>query len=88
MEGPLNTGEDAALTCRVGKGDTPLTLEWTFEGRPVTADMGVLVIPAGPRISVLTIASVGADHSGEYACIATNAVGSASHTAVLTVKGQ
>ncbi|KAF0295703.1 Titin [Amphibalanus amphitrite] len=86
MEGPLNTGEDAALTCRVGKGDTPLTLDWAFEGRPVTPDMGVLVIHAGSRISVLTIESVEAAHSGAYTCTAANAVGNVSYTAHLTVK--
>ena len=88
MEGPLSTGEDAALTCRVSKGDSPLTLEWSFNGRPVTDDMGVLLIQAGSRISVLTIESVAAGHSGLYRCTATNAVGQASHTARLTVKGQ
>ena len=88
MEGPLSTGEDAALTCRASKGDAPLTLEWTFEGRPITADMGVLVLRAGSRTSFLSIESVGAAHSGEYTCTATNAVGEASHTARLTVKGQ
>ena len=88
MDGSLSKGRDVALTCSVGKGDSPLNLEWTFKGRPVTSDMGVMVIPAGSRISVLTIESVGADHSGEYTCTARNAVGKTTHTAILTVKGQ
>ena len=87
MEGPLSTGEDAALTCRVSKGDSPLTLEWTVNGQPVNTDMGVLVLRAGSRINLLTIESVGAAHSGLYTCTATNAVGEASHTTRLTVKG-
>ena len=88
MDAPLSTGSDAALTCSVAKGDTPMTIEWTFEGRSVTPDMGVLVVRAGSRISVLTIESVGAHHSGEYRCTASNAVGNSSHTATVTVKVQ
>ena len=88
MDTPLSTGRDAALTCSVAKGDTPMAIKWTFNGQVVTADMGVLVLLAGSRTSVLTIESVGAAHSGEYTCTATNAVGEATHTAQLTVKGQ
>ena len=88
MDTPLSTGRDAALTCSVAKGDTPMTIEWTFESRPITDDMGVLILRAGSRTSFLSIESVGAAHSGEYTCTATNAVGEASHTARLTVKGE
>ena len=88
LEAPLSTGEDAALTCRASKGDTPMTITWTFEGRPVTSDMGVKVISAGFRTSFLTIQSVGAAHSGEYTCTVANDVGNASESARLTVKGQ
>ena len=87
MDAPLSTGRDAALTCSVAKGDTPMTIKWTFEGRPVTSGMGVLVLPAGSRTSFLSIESVEAAHSGQYTCTASNAVGEASHTARLTVKG-
>ena len=90
MDTPLSTGRDAALTCSVAKGDTPMTIEWTFEGRPVGmgSDMGIRVLSAGPRTSFLAIQSVGAAHSGIYTCTATNAVGEASHSARITVKGQ
>ena len=87
LEAPLSTGEDAALTCRASKGDTPMTIKWTFNDRPITPDMGVQVISAGSRTSFLTIESVGAAHSGNYKCTATNAVGQASNSARLTVKG-
>ena len=88
LEAPLSTGEDAALTCRASKGDTPMTIAWAFDGRPVTPDMGVQVISAGSRTSFLTIQSVGAAHGGKYTCTATNALGEASQSARLTVKGQ
>ena len=87
LEAPLSTGEDAALTCRASKGDTPMTISWTFNGQPVADGMGVRVISAGSRTSFLTVESVQAAHSGEYTCTATNAVGKASSSARLTVKG-
>ena len=87
MDAPLSTGRDAALTCSVAKGDTPMTIEWTFNGRPITSDMGVLTFLAGSRTSFLSIESVGAAHSGFYRCTASNAVGEASHMTRLTVKG-
>ena len=87
LEAPLSTGEDAALTCRASRGDTPMTISWTFGGQPVADDLGVRVISAGSRTSFLTIESVEAAHSGKYTCTATNAVGKASGSARLTVKG-
>ena len=87
MDTPLSTGRDAALTCSVAKGDTPMTIEWTFEGRPLGSNMGIRVLSAGPRTSFLAIQSVGAAHSGTYTCTATNAVGLTSHSARITVKG-
>ena len=88
MDAPLSTGRDAALTCSVAKGDTPMTIKWTFEDRPVVDLQGVRVISGGSRNSFLTIESVSADHSGLYTCTATNAVGQTSHSARLTVRGQ
>ena len=88
MDAPLSTGRDAALTCSVAKGDTPMTIEWTFEGRPVEELQKVRVISGGSRNSFLTIESVDGSHSGLYTCTATNAVGAAVHSARLTVKGQ
>ena len=87
MDAPLSTGRDAALTCSVAKGDTPMTIEWTFEGRPVGGDTGIRVLSAGPRTSFLAIQAVGATHSGVYTCTATNAIGEASHSARIIVKG-
>ena len=87
LEAPLSKGEEAALTCRASKGDTPMTISWAFDGRPVAGDAGVQVFSVGRRTSVLSIQSVEADHSGLYTCTATNAVGEAQHSARLTVKG-
>lgn len=87
MDAPLSVGRDAALTCTVYRGDTPLSIVWTVDGGPVSALPGVRVLAAGSRTSLLTIESVGAAHSGEYTCTASNAVGEAAHSAYLAVKG-
>ena len=63
-----------------------MNITWTFNGGPVV-DLGVRVISAGSRSSFLSVEAVGAAHTGLYTCTATNAVGSASHTARITVKG-
>ena len=87
LETPLSTGEEAALTCRASKGDTPMRLRWRFEGRPVAGDAGVQVFSVGRRTSVLSIQAVAAGHSGLYTCTAANAAGEARHSARLIVKG-
>ena len=81
-------GQEAALTCRASKGDTPMSLSWTFDGRPVDSTAGVQLVGVGRRTSVLSIQAVAAHHSGQYTCTATNAVGAARYSARLTVKGQ
>ena len=88
VDAPLSSGENVALVCSVKKGDTPLNITWAFNGGPVSEALSVRVIPTGTRSSFLSVESVGAAHSGLYTCTAANAVGSASHTARITVKGQ
>ena len=88
VEAPLSVGRSATLVCNAFRGDPPLTLTWSQDGRPISDAAGARVVDAGFRTSVLTIEAVTAGHSGEYTCTATNAVGDASHTARLTVKGQ
>ena len=85
--GALSLGQDTALTCNVLLGDLPLTISWTLDGASVDGLSGVRVISAGPRMSILTLQAVGADHSGMYMCTAGNEVGEATHSAQLTVKG-
>ena len=88
IEGALSLGQDTALTCNVLRGDLPLSISWSLDGRGVDQLSGARVISAGPRMSILTLQAVGADHSGLYTCTAANAVGKATHSARLSVKGQ
>ncbi|XP_017767417.1 PREDICTED: Down syndrome cell adhesion molecule-like protein Dscam2 isoform X3 [Eufriesea mexicana] len=90
-----NAGEMATVQCAVIKGDLPVKIVWSLNGRPI--DVGrvsgdhsydipdIVVTRSSKRISTLTIDSVAARHAGEYACTATNAAGSATHTSVLSV---
>nr|XP_033326644.1 Down syndrome cell adhesion molecule-like protein Dscam2 isoform X13 [Megalopta genalis] len=94
-EEAANAGEMATVQCAVIKGDLPLKIVWSLNGRPIevghaSGDHGfntpdIVVIRGSKRISTLTIDSVAARHAGEYKCTATNAAGSTSHTSVLSV---
>lgn len=48
---------------------------------------GVTTVKAGKRNQVLDIESVGAEHSGNFTCIAKNKAGSVSYTTDLHVNG-
>lgn len=80
-------GESVHLDCHVSKGDTPLSIEWSFNGRPVARVPGVSTTALGSRASVLSLAAATGGHSGNYTCTATNRAGSASHSATLNVIG-
>ena len=85
---PVNAGDVALIQCSVTKGDFPLDITWMFEGRPIESDTrNVIVSDSGKRVKQLTIETVAARHAGEYTCVASNAAGSVSRTAVLEVNG-
>ncbi|XP_043494038.1 Down syndrome cell adhesion molecule-like protein Dscam2 isoform X1 [Polistes fuscatus] len=85
-EEPVNAGDLVSVQCVVTKGDSPLEITWTFDGRPINHDrMDVIVSNSGKRVKQLTIESVAARHAGEYTCVASNVAGSTSHSAKLDV---
>ena len=89
----LNAGDFVVVQCSAVKGDSPLSLRWAFQSRPLSPDThpqsvsGLTVTALGERISVLSIQSVSAAHNGEYTCTAENPAGVANYTATLTVNG-
>ena len=83
----LRDGDDASLQCYVFKGDTPMTITWTFHGRDVTMERRFTTLSAGDRTSILLIKSVSHGHSGTYTCRAKNAAGVTQLSTALTVKG-
>lgn len=87
FEGEANTGDSVQLNCYVSKGDTPLAISWTLNGKSIQPHSGISTIPIGDRTSLLTISSVGADHGGVFTCMASNRAGQSSHSATLPVNG-
>lgn len=86
-EGSLTSGQPVAIQCTVLEGDLPLTLRWAFHGQELSSQMGIAIIKAGARVSILTIDAVAAGHSGDYTCTASNAAASVNYTASLAVNG-
>jgi len=87
VEEDINTGDSVQLNCHVSKGDKPLKITWNFHGEELSSHMGITTTKIGDRSSILTITSVMAAHSGNYTCMAQNAAGAASYTAMVHVNG-
>lgn len=85
----------ATVQCAVIKGDLPVEIVWSLNGRPivVSAEPGdpyhrdIVIRRSGKRASTLTIDSVAARHAGVYSCSASNPAGTAEHAADLSVNG-
>ena len=87
FEGEANAGDSVQLNCYVARGDIPLSITWSFQGKGLATHVGISTTKIGTRTSLLTISPVVAGHSGEYTCSASNAGGSTNHSAVLLVNG-
>lgn len=86
-EDTFAAGEDASLTCNV-KGDTPMNITWTMDGQGISPGLGVSIIPAGPKTSIIMIGHVSYKHSADFSCVASNIVGVDQQTVGLVVEGQ
>lgn len=93
-----NAGEMATVQCAVIKGDLPIDIMWSFNGRAIDAANGafdehnydnpdIVISRSSKRASQLTIESVAARHAGEYSCTASNTAGTATHSSILSVNG-
>lgn len=92
-----NAGEMATVQCAVIKGDLPIDVVWSFNGRVIDANgafdehnydnSDIVISSSSKRASQLTIESVAARHAGEYSCTASNTAGTATHSSVLSVNG-
>ncbi|XP_044018814.1 Down syndrome cell adhesion molecule-like protein Dscam2 isoform X18 [Aphidius gifuensis] len=83
---PVNAGDLASIQCAVSKGDFPLEITWMFRGEQLNSDQfGIIFSDSGKRVKQLTIESVNAKNAGEYTCVASNAAGSTSSSAILDV---
>uniref|UniRef100_A0A3P9HH04 Ig-like domain-containing protein n=1 Tax=Oryzias latipes TaxID=8090 RepID=A0A3P9HH04_ORYLA len=77
-------GQPIRFECRVA-GSSPIEVSWQKDGKPLThgADFSMLY---DDNTAVLEISRGETRHSGEYTCVATNSVGSASCRAKLTLQ--
>ncbi|KAL0124026.1 hypothetical protein PUN28_006078 [Cardiocondyla obscurior] len=91
-----NAGEMATVQCAVIKGDLPIDIVWSFNGRVIDIANGafdehnydnpdIVISRSSKRASQLTIESVAARHAGEYSCTASNTAGTATHSSILSV---
>ena len=78
----------ATVQCAATKGDLPLEITWMFRNEEINSGrQGMVVSEHGTRVKQLSIEDVSAIHAGEYTCVASNAAGSISRSAVLDVNG-
>ena len=91
----LNEGMRSAVSCQILEGSLPITFRWDKDGQPLGAGSGVfgaiiegVVIRSNDEYSsTLIIDDLKFQHRGNYTCEATNAAGTATHSAELTVNG-
>ena len=84
---PADVLSTTMVSCAVAKGDTPLAIEWLFQGRKIEASNEISITKSGQKISMLSIETVQPRHAGNYTCLATNRAGSVEHTSELKVIG-
>ncbi|XP_059046489.1 cell adhesion molecule Dscam2 isoform X8 [Achroia grisella] len=86
IEESIYYGESVQMTCHASKGDQPMSITWTFEGKDVASHTGIKTIKMAERTSFLSIASITGTHSGNYTCIAKNRAGEDRYSTSLHVK--
>uniref|UniRef100_A0AAR2J867 Ig-like domain-containing protein n=1 Tax=Pygocentrus nattereri TaxID=42514 RepID=A0AAR2J867_PYGNA len=78
-------GHSVQFECRVA-GSSPMEISWLKDGEPLRSD-SEYTMTFDDNSAVLKIAKGEMRHSGEYTCVATNSVGTASCRAKLTLQG-
>lgn len=83
----VEEGQLIQISCAVTKGDDPLTLQWYKDSIPLASSPSFMINNVAPKLSILLLSSVNANHTGTYSCLAFNPVGTAESSASLKVKG-
>lgn len=88
-EDTLHVGDRASLTCSVTKGDLPLSITWSKDGRSMDTNqlVSVSVSQVDQYTSILLIESLTPEHNGNYSCVVRNSAAEVSHTHQLVVNG-
>ena len=84
----ITSGQPVTIQCSISEGDSPVEFRWAFHGQELSSQMGISILRLNTRVSLLSIDSIAAGHTGNYTCTAQNSARSVNHTAALLVKGQ
>ncbi|KAA0202842.1 hypothetical protein HAZT_HAZT009808 [Hyalella azteca] len=89
FSGVHGEGERVGASCILSKGDPPIKIRWTKDRVPLeNLNLpNIILIESIEFSSMLMITSLTAEHSGRYACSASNGVTEARHEADLFVHG-
>lgn len=74
-------------TCTVQTGDSPMTLRWLRDGRPLTPAVDLQISQHDSFSSSLILTHVRPSHAGNYTCEAENPARQVRYTAQLLVRG-
>ena len=98
----LNEGMRSAVSCQILEGSLPITFRWDKDGHRLGGGAvdrggdlfaeaavvdGVVIRSNDEYSSTLIIDHLQFVHRGNYTCLASNAAGTAAHSAELTVNG-
>nr|AGK90306.1 down syndrome cell adhesion molecule [Cherax quadricarinatus] len=68
-------GDLAQASCRLRKGDRPITIKWLYNGMQLINTEDTQISNIGATTSILTLDPVRAHHQGSYSCSAANDAG-------------
>lgn len=85
--GSLVAGMRTTATCTVQTGDSPMTLRWLRDGRPLTPAVDLQISQHDSFSSSLILTHVRPSHAGNYTCEAENPARQVRYTAQLLVRG-
>lgn len=87
--GGTRAGLRAQAVCLVLAGDSPVTLQWLKDDRPLSPNQdGILITQSSDFTSSIAIERTLGEHAGNYSCAASNIAGRTVSSAVLTVTGE
>lgn len=87
--GGTSAGLPTQATCIVLDGDTPITLRWLKDGKPIiSSSSGVQITQASEIASTLSIDKTSGEHSGNYTCSASNDASTTSSSTMLTINSK
>ncbi|UYV61592.1 hypothetical protein LAZ67_1005454 [Cordylochernes scorpioides] len=82
--GSLQEGQRFSVLCSVTRGDRPVEIRWSKDGRPL-GDPGVRAVAVAEFSSSLVFEAVRPHHRGNYTCRASNRAGSVAHSASMVI---